>query len=72
VVLANLDGDLLLEPESILPQVDSLQNLTSECFVARPDIREVEVGEHVRQRGEELVANIMPEKQNSVKASQES
>ncbi len=56
-----------LEPETVLLQLERLHHAGIEELVAGLHVGEVEVGEHVAQEGEELVAYRVPEEENTVR-----
>ena len=61
-----LGGDFGLESEAVLLDRDGLEDFAPHGFVAGLHIREVEVGEHVREQGQEFVPHGVPEIQHAV------
>ncbi len=57
----DLGGNLGFEAEAVFLDGDALDDLASKSFVAGLHVREVEVGEHVGEKGEEAVADRVPE-----------
>ena len=62
----DLGDDLGFEAEALFRDGDGLDQLAFENFVAGLHVREVEIRCHVRQEGEELVAEGVPEIQHAV------
>src|SRR5437588_411621 len=56
----DLGGDLRLEAEAVRLEVDALEHLTPEDLVTGLHIGQVQVSEHVRHKGEELIADVVP------------
>jgi hypothetical protein len=69
--LRESDGDFLLEAEAILSQIEVGQNLPPECLIACPHVGKVQVGYHVRNYRQERVADVVPEKQDAMRAAKE-
>src|SRR5262245_32859931 len=65
----DLGGDLGLEPEAVLLDVDGLDDLAPEDLEAGLHVGEVQVGEHVRGQREEPVAEGVPEVEDTVRPS---
>ena len=62
----DLGDDLGFDAEAVLLEGDGLDQLAFKNFVAGFHVGEVEIGRHVRQEGEELVAEGVPEIQHAV------
>ena len=62
----HLGGDLGLEAEAVLLDVDRLDHLAAEGLVAGLHVGQVQVGEHVRQHVQEAVADGVPEVEHAV------
>src|SRR5439155_21852272 len=55
-------GDVLrLESESVFLYLDPLDDLPAEHLIARLHVREIQIREHVRKKGQERVAHAVPE-----------
>ena len=67
----DLRGDLGLEPEAVLLDLDRLDHLTPERLVTGLHVGEVQVGEHVRRGGEQPVADRVPVVEDAVRATGE-
>ena len=61
IPFCDFGGNFRLESEAIGPELDALEDLAAENFVARLHIGEFQVGENVRKQREEFVGDIMPE-----------
>ena len=66
-----LGRDLGLEAEPILLDLDRLDDLAPEHLVARLHVGQVQVGEHVRQQRQALVADRVPEVQHPVRPARQ-
>jgi len=64
--LGRLRHDLGFKAEAVFLNFDRLDEFASKRFVAGLHVREVEIGRHVRQEREELVAERVPEIQHAV------
>src|SRR5262249_8214840 len=64
--LGDLRRELRLEPESVGLQRDALQHLAAAHLVAGRHVREVQVREHVRERRQSLVGDVVPEVQDAM------
>ena len=62
-------GDLGIEAEAVLLQLDCLDDLAPEDLVAGLHVGEVEVGEAVGQQGQQPVGDHVPEKQHPVRVA---
>ncbi len=62
----DLGDDLGFDAKTVFLEGNGLDQLALENFVARLHVGEVEIGRHVRQEGEELVAERVPEIQHAV------
>ena len=60
------------EAEAFLGDVESCGGLSVECFEAAFDVGEVEVGEHVGERGERAVDDGVPVVEDAVCSTDES
>lgn len=60
---------LRFKSKPIFLQLDGSQDLFLEHFVARPHIREIQVGQHVGHESEEFIADCVPEEQHAVRPS---
>lgn len=58
----DLGSDFGLESEAIFAQLKRLNEVAAKELVACFHIREVQIGEHIGQEGEEFIAQRMPEK----------
>ena len=63
--LGKAGGDLRLESESIAGQSKTLENISSHRLVTSLHVGEIEIVDHVRQQGENPVAQGMPEEKNT-------
>ena len=63
---SHFSRDLWLETEAVFFNLDFLNDLASENFVAGLHVGEIEVGEHVAERGQEGVSDRMPEVEDPV------
>ena len=64
--LRDLGRDLRLEAEAVLFDRDALEHLAAEDLVAGLHVGQVQVREHVRERGEHAVADVVPEVEHAV------
>lgn len=65
-LFGDFGGDLDLEPETVLLDLDLFQHLATEDFVADLHVGEVQVGHHVREQGQQFVADHVPEEVDAV------
>ncbi len=65
-LLGYLGGHLRFDPEPVLFEIESLKDTFAEDFIACFHIGQVEVGEHVREQGQEFITNRVPEIQHPV------
>src|SRR6266545_788338 len=70
-LLGDLRGDLRLEAEAVRLELNALQHLAAENLVAGLHVRQVQVREHVRQRRQHLVGDVVPEVQDAVTLADE-
>src|SRR5207237_4134917 len=63
--------ELDLDPEALCPERQALEEVGPDELVARLHVREVQVGEHVGDEREEVVADGVPEEQHAMKGSLE-
>src|SRR5262249_4532546 len=68
----DLGGHLRLKAEAVRFELQVGQHLAAEDLVAGLHVREIEVGEHVRQRGQGLVGHVVPEIQHAMALADES
>ena len=59
--MAQLRRDLRFEAEAVLFESDGLQHVAPDQLVARLHVREIQVREHVRERREQTVPDVVPE-----------
>src|SRR5262249_3849212 len=64
--LGELGGHFGLEPEPVVLEDEVLDYVASERLVARLHVREVEICECIRQRGQNAIAEAVPEVQHSM------
>src|SRR5439155_4711561 len=69
LALADLGGDLRLDAEVVLTQVERAQDLGAERLVARLHVGERRVVEHVREQGQKAVAEQMPEEVGALRSA---
>src|SRR6185503_8012788 len=65
--LGHLGGDLGLEAEAILLDLDGLDDAAAKRLIACLHVREVQVREHVREEREEAVSQAVPEIEHAVR-----
>ena len=65
----NFGRHLGFKAKALFGQMQRLHHFALEEFVAGFHIRQVQVGEHVGEEGEEFVAQGMPEKQDAVRVA---
>lgn len=69
--VGDLGGDFRFKTEAVFLDVDRLDDVTPEHFVAGLHVGETEVGGHVRQQGEQAVPHGMPEVEHPVRPARE-
>src|SRR6266581_9630737 len=67
----DLRRELGLEPEPVGAEPKPLQERRAEDLVAGLHVRQVQVGEHVREHRQEPVADVMPEEEDTMGFSAE-
>src|SRR5579884_1527258 len=67
----NLGRYLRLETEAIGFQLDVVQHFAAEYFVARLHVRQVQISEHVGQRRQRLVGDVVPEIEHAMRLADE-
>ena len=71
VHLRQLRGELRLHAESARPDRDALDDVRAEDLVAGLHVGEVQVRDHVREEGQELVRDVMPEIEDAARRAGE-
>src|SRR5687767_94057 len=67
--LRDLRRDLGLEAEAALPDYEAIEDLDAECLVAGPDVREIDVRQHVGEQRQQPVPDRVPEEEHAVRAA---
>jgi hypothetical protein len=63
----HLHSDLRLKAEAARADLDTLEDLRPEGFIAHLHVSQIQIGHHVTEGGEEAIAGKMPEVQDPVR-----
>src|SRR3989338_7190178 len=67
--LRHFDRDLGLEAKAFRFDIDALEDLALKYLIADFHIGEIDIGEHIGKKGQELIPEIVPEKKHPVWAA---
>ena len=64
--LSDLGSELGLETKTILPHLDSLENVSPEDFITCLHVSKIESSQHIREGGQQFVSYRVPKEKDSV------